>query len=289
MDFDDLIKNRKSSKKPAFRKVYKDIPTADRKKEGLPMEEGIESLSKERLDNYAKNIQKIAFDSFGVDLLKTKRSKNLDDSLCLIVSGGESREKEYFKLILENKYLFPKIKFEFVTGTDVIHRMIRTSKDYIKKIKNYQGYILSNDVFAILTDVDSFTKDIIEAIPICKKQKIDLIISNPCFEIWLYYHYFKEEPIDFCPSCEEKTSHEFKTYLHTKVKGGVKPEKDIFMMNKAIENSLNNYKESRDSFPKPYATQMHLLMKRIEPYIKDGLEKIKDMYYKNARDKSKKV
>ncbi|MFI3263437.1 MAG: RloB family protein [Rikenellaceae bacterium] len=226
----------------------------------------------------------IVFSAFGISINEIKSFTNRDCSLFVIFSGGEQREKDYFSPILKYPNCFPKVKIRFVTGTDQLQQLYSEAL----KIKTDLGGLNSElgDRVYIITDVDSFTKDIKEILPLCKAENIGLVISNPCFEIWLCYAYFSDKPHEFSPSCDIKKSHEFKMYLATAIKGGVAPTKAIYKIIDNIKNSKANYSET-DSMPDYLSTQMHLLAEELLPFIKDGLQQL-EIHFKEKENKYKK-
>ena len=74
------------------------------------------------------------------------------------------------------------------------------------------------DSIYLVTDVDDFYSKILNQLATCKMAGIQFVISNPCFELWLYYSYFEYDQIhDFViPDNNLKISSRFKTYLHRK-------------------------------------------------------------------------
>lgn len=131
------------------------------------------------------------------------------------------------------------------------------------------------DQIHIVSDVDHFVNDLIRIKPKCQALDIKLIISNPCFEIWLYYGIIKGKPFDFkIPDDYLKISNSFKTYLGDKVKGGVNPKNAIFQINKAIMNARDSYEVDEREIPKLFSTNMYLLAESILPFVKEELELI---------------
>lgn len=198
----------------------------------------------------------------------------LPKSFFVIVSGGEVRERNYFQTI-SNQDNFGRIKIEFIADTKQLN------PDGLLEIAKYkqEHYKTSQestpDKIFIVSDVDHFYNDIVRISPECKKENISLIISNSCFEIWLYYGKFDNKPIDFAiPDDSLKISKSFKTYLGGKVKGGVNPKSAIFDIFVAIQNAKNNYEEDKNDVPKLFSTNMFLLAEEILPLIDSELKKL---------------
>lgn len=263
-------KNRSQIKIGEYRSPYKIEETPEN--ESVEYDLQIESLpiSQKRKD--------IVFSAFGVDINVYKLSGERDASLYVILSGGTEREKDYFEPILLYPNCFPKIKIHFITGTDQVKRIFTEAVRIKDDLGGYDVNI--GDRIFILTDVDDFESKINEIKPLCLKENIRLIISNPCFEIWLYYAYFKQKP-NFIPKKEESKSWEFKNFLNTVIKGGVSPNEDIYKISEAIENSKNNYSEE-NGFPDFLTTQMHLFAEELFPMLDDGLKKLEIYKYEKS-------
>ena len=131
------------------------------------------------------------------------------------------------------------------------------------------------DKMFIVSDVDHFYNDLLRIKPKCENSDISLIISNSCFEIWLYYGKFSDKPSDFViPDNHLKISQFFKTYLGDKVKGGANPKDAIFDIFVAIKNAKDNYEEDDYCLPKLFSTNMFLLAEDILPLIDKELMKM---------------
>ena len=108
--------------------------------------------------------------------------------------------------------------------------------------------------------------------PQCSKEHIGLIMSNPCFEIWLYYGKEDEPPNDFvAPMDKLKISQAFKTYLGTKVKGGVNPKKALYDIKSAINHAKKHYEKDDKGIPKLFSTNMFVLVSELLPLIDEEL------------------
>ncbi len=285
MSFEDLLKNRRNSKKSVYREVKEDFRSKRRKELDMAPEDELEDISEEIKQVYSNDIIRVVLETFGENLLTQKETLDKDCAMCIIISGGEIREKAYFKYIIEYPKVFSRLRISVVTGTDELHRILRTANEKQGKLdtllESEYGDLIEEDIIAIVTDVDVFRASILEVMPACKEKGYEFIISNPCFETWLYYHYFDKPPENFGPFEVHKISGELKDYLGPQedkskeiIPGGVKPDKDIFNYEQAITNSKANYKEDSDGIPELFCTQMHVLIERLKPYFEEGLKQI---------------
>ena len=215
----------------------------------------------------------------------TKEDGFLDPSLFVIVSGGEVREKDYFDFFQRsykalNRPIFPRLRIKFISentegrgGLDV--------KDLVDAAINLKKHLDESkdidiiDSINLVTDVDEFYDQIIERYPDCQENQLNLYISNPCFELWLYYSYFTEKPDYIVPEDVAKISGGFKTYLGEKKAGGVDPRKAPFEIAKAIKNSKGNFSKDKNDIPNLFSTNMFELAEKLDSLIKQDLEKYK--------------
>ena len=200
----------------------------------------------------------------------------LPKSFFVIVSGGEKRERDYFKVI-SNQDKFGRIKIEFVADTKQLYPdgLFNTAKRKKERYESSQENV--PDKIFIVSDVDHYYDDLIRIKPKCKKANIQLIISNSCFEIWLYYGKFSNKPTNFViPADPLKISKSFKAYLDRNVKGGVNPKYAIFDIFAAIKNAKDNYDEDKKKIPTLFSTNMFLLAEELLPLIEDELKTVMD-------------
>ncbi len=83
--------------------------------------------------------------------------------------------------------------------------------------------------------------------------------SNPCFEVWLYYHQEKNKPdfkgIDVC--------NEWKPFVGNTIKGGFNPRKHPILIQNAITNSEPHFQVNDNGFPVVATTEVFKLAKDI--------------------------
>lgn len=190
----------------------------------------------------------------------------------IIISGGEVREKDYFKII-SNQDKFKRIKLEFIADP------LKLSPDGMFEIAQYkrshyntsQNDDAEPDKIYLISDVDHFTNELIQVKPKCINAGFNLIISNSCFEIWLYYTYFDEVPKFTLPLDPLKISSKFKGWLPSVIPGGVKPTKAILSIYANIENAKKNYYEDKYGIPIMFSTNMYILAEDILPLIEPEL------------------
>ena len=239
-----------------------------------PEKEPLEGVVGKYLTSTASNDKELSVSN----LAYTKPEATLQPKAYLIVfSGGTEREKNYFYLIKHNPLLYPDIKVDFFADPNFEKggKPLITSFA-IGKVNEYResASVDNPDSYWLLTDVDHFEQFLAEMKTECDKNGIELIISNSCFEVWLYYAEKADKCLGFeIPDDKNKISSAFKTWADTQIKGGLKPRKAILMIEQNIANARANYSE-KNGFPTLFSTQMFYLAEKMLPYVKDGNEKI---------------
>jgi len=209
----------------------------------------------------------------------------------VIISGGQEREKDYFKIIsFQDK--FKRIKLEFIADP------LKLSPDGMLELAEYKKvhYATSQNVDAepdkiyLISDVDHFINELLRIKPKCESEGFKLIISNSCFEVWLYYAFRKDVPNFPIPNDIRKISRKFKGWLPSVIHGGIKTTKAILNIYTNIENAKNNYKQDENGIPILFSTNMYLLAEDllllIEPELTIMIEENKGNEAKfRGRDK----
>lgn len=216
------------------------------------------------------------YKSLPVDYIKN--NGHFDPSLFIIISGGTVRERDYFasfklKNRKNNESIFPRIHIEFIcenekgVGGFNVNQLVDQGIEVKKKYDETKSDDLKDNIY-LVTDVDEFREQLINRKADCIQNDLRLIISNPCIEIWLYYSYFEDKPIDFkVPEEVSKISNSFKTYVGEKKKGGIDPRKAPFEILSGINYSKNNFSSDDEEIPHLFSTNMFELAEEIFPLV----------------------
>ena len=201
-------------------------------------------------------------------------------SFFVIVSGGEKTERLYFKII-SNQDRFERIKIEFIADAKQLNPKGLFETALYKQEHYKTSQENEPDKIYIVSDVDDFMSELLEIKPNCKKMNIPLIISNSCFEIWLYYAY-SEQIVGFAkPENKSQISKSFRRWMP----GNINPVKAILSIEQNIKNAKNHYEEDENGVPKLFSTNMFVLAEKILPLIDSELKKL---IAENEQKKSKK-
>lgn len=187
----------------------------------------------------------------------------------VVFSNGEVREKNYFKWMMKN---CARLKLEFfavpISPDDLLDEVKKKKAEYM--LTATDG---TPDTYYTVTDVDHFYNDIVRSIPEYKKEEIKLIVSNPCFEVWLYYSKRADKFEGFImPEDRLKFSQSVKTFVNDKIPGGCNPKKAVFDIEQNIVNARANYGEDEQGLPVQFATNMFILAESVLPYVRKEIQ-----------------
>lgn len=244
----------------------------------------------------------------------TKQEGQINVNILFILSGGEDRERKYFKMLLDDHNL-KRIKVAFkskkgqgltptqlleVANESIINKKFTTDKETYRFEKN------NGDIIYLLQDIDEFEEEIRYLATKEQPNCLRWIYSNPAFEIWLFYHHF-DNPYTMLHDAIIKTPAErsqwLKQHLHTIINGGIQTTKEIAQIRVAINNSSDNYQE-REGLPCLFSTRMHILandilntmgeefdqmLERKAAFNKAMIEKFRKTIVKNIRYEGEKI
>lgn len=91
--------------------------------------------------------------------------------------------------------------------------------------------------------------------------------SNPCFEVWLYYHLHSQKPK---PEDVEKFNG-WKSFVNKSIKGGFDSRKHSIFIGTAIENTKKNYSETNGKIDIA-CTEVFKLAETFYPFVKSVIE-----------------
>ena len=182
----------------------------------------------------------------------------------VVFSNGEVREKKYFHWMMHH---CAKLKLEFfsnpISPDDLLADVKAKKAEY-----DLTAGEETPDTYYTVTDVDHFYNDIVRSKPLYEEEGIRLIISNPCFEVWLYYSKHEDKFEGFqMPEDRLKLSQMVKQFLNDKIPGGVNPFKAVFDIKRNIEVARAHYGEDEKGIPVLFATNMFVLAEDVLPYL----------------------
>lgn len=241
------------------------------------LKEYLKEYSKSEINSDLKDSIEIVEDNGNIDPLKSEDSHISEDYrkgtgtissfLIIVISGGEVRESDYLKE-LSKKHTFPRIKLIFVSSEknkgglspNMMYERMLEIIDFEESTKTQKIHYSSIDHIFMVSDVDHYYDELVELVSGCDDSKITWAISNPCFEMWLYYSYFdviipEIKFLETIPQSQQSST--LKTINGKIVKGGIDPRKAFELIETACKNSRATYSEDEKGIPQLYCTNLY--------------------------------
>lgn len=218
-----------------------------------------------------------------------KREPSRDAHKIYLVCEGKGTEPDYFKFFEGLSSNLQVITIPPTDGCDPIKLMKRAQEVLLGDHRQYTVECEHGDTVWFIIDTDSWEKEgkIKPLRDFCQEQNgiiwdkfnemraypvWNVAQSNPCFEIWLYYHFYDNKPdngaVEGCAS--------FKEYVHKAIAGGFNYEKDPVRLEPAITNAMANFQSEKNGNLSLYSTEMSKPGREILGFVKAELDKLKN-------------
>lgn len=215
----------------------------------------------------------------------------LSSNLVFALSGGEKKEKDFLRELIKQRRLhslrvvFMSEKGQGLQPYQMNAKWLEIQKNGAFVIEGQTFHLDAMDEVFLLSDVDEFYDQLVKIIKETPAESQgQWIISNPCFEIWLYYCYLNDPEHDLeqlIPLTVSERSQRLKSLGHTLVPGGLNPCLAFERMTVGIENSKVHYSKDENAIPVLFATQMY----KMAQYIIDTLNEKSNEYAEFVRHK----
>ncbi len=202
--------------------------------------------------------------------LYQKKEPKKDAKLILIYCEGEKREKQYFNYFTEissriRLTVIPKSAGDDHSPTGLFNKakaQLIISEDNPNPI-----YDLSDgDEVWFVVDTDSWGEKIDQLRMSClENNNWYMVQSNPCFEVWLFYHFSIFEEFDGM-----ELSSNWKKFLNRKIAGGFDSRRHPVFISKAINYSKERL-ENEGCEVNIGCTEVHLLADSFYPLVRKYL------------------
>lgn len=217
-----------------------------------------------------ENVQSLSLKKIPSDY--SKGEATIETKIIFIISGGDKREKDYFKMLMKDRHIRRlKIAFASKKGQGLVpSQMFDLAKEYLSNsrfITETDSFSIdSDDTLYLVQDMDEFETDIRSMLEKGDEiQQATWIVSNPSIEVWLFYHKYNT-PEGYLDDGLKKPLKERSQWLKHRldelVSGGINPINAFADIRTAITNSKTNYKVC-DGLPDVYSTQMYILAEDI--------------------------
>ena len=234
----------------------------------------------------------------------SKDDGTLSYGLYCVISGGTKREKT-FLMEVERKRSFKNLEVIFISSKadegGLTPRMMNEKYHEIAeegklKLPGRTVRLETVDKIYMFTDVDHYEAELINLLKMDTSENAPLwIISNPDFEIWLYYC-FRNSPetdlIDVINEVPSQRSSKLKEVNGTfNNGGGLDTRKAFEHLEDGISHSKEHFKIDENGIPCLLCTQMHIfaedvLLKLGEEYAewKKRKDTFRNIQKKNFRN-----
>lgn len=224
-----------------------------------------------------------------------KDDGTLSQSLVFVLSGGSETERLFFKeLILNRSVRAVKVLFLSKRNQGLQpYQMEKIWRDSVNdnriEVDNAQYTLASIDKTFLITDVDEFEEQL-ERI-LSEKDSEDQgqwIISNPCFEIWLYHCYGDNVAADLGSLVDCDVVHRsqaLSALCHDLFHGSMNPVKAFEHICEGISRSKASYCVKDNGIPELLSTQMHL----VAEYILEEMQRMDCEFTRFLENKRKHV
>lgn len=218
-----------------------------------------------------------------------KREPSRDAHKIYIVCEGRGTEPDYFSFFEGLSSNLEVITIPPTVGTDPLKLMNLAKHALISEEREYSVEYQHGDTVWFVIDTDTWEKEgkIAPLREFCKERNDSIMDgfdeiknysawnvaqSNPCFEIWLFYHFYDTAPGDE----EVAKSISFKEYVNSAISGGFNYGIDQARLEDAIRNAEKNYQENGNGSPGLYSTEMSRLGAEIDGFVKTELPKLRN-------------
>ena len=218
-----------------------------------------------------------------------KKEPSRDAHKIYLVCEGKGTEPDYFRFFEGLSSNLQVITIPPADGCDPIKLMKRAQDVLLGDNRQYTVDFQHHDTVWFIIDTDTWEKEgkIKRLRKFCQEQndsihsKYDEVRpypvwnvaqSNPCFEIWLYYHFYDKKPDEE----EAAECASFKEYVFKKIAGGFNFEKDPVRLEMAITNTKANFQLDKKGNLSIYSSEMDKPGEEILGFVKAELDKLRN-------------
>lgn len=198
-----------------------------------------------------------------------KKAPFRDAFLFIIVCEGTNREPDYFRFF---DGMSSRVKV--VPVVSAIGGAPRLLIDVATaKVQELEASDETDRLWFVI-DTDRWREQLHEIRQECEQQPHwQVAQSNPCFEVWLYFHAKAQLPV--LPNIGQCNN--WKPHLPTVIQGGFNPDFHPIAIETAIVNAKAAY-QATGYFPDPGSTQLWELGEELLPLIKKELDQLKPRF-----------
>ena len=218
----------------------------------------------------------------------SKQLPSKDARKLYLFCEGEGTEPDYFSFFKGLSSNLEIITLPPESGTDPLKLMELAKSKLLEEDSRYiMDYHASDSVWFVI-DTDSWEKEgkitplrefcaanntsFLEKFTEVKPYSAwNVVQSNPCFEIWLYYHFYHE-----APNTKDVEAHPtFKAFVSSAISGGFDFQTDPVKVETAVENAKVIVKRDEEGKLELFSTEVYELAEVIIPFVRQHLDRLK--------------
>ena len=217
-----------------------------------------------------------------------KQSPEKDSRKLYLFCEGEGTEPDYFTFFKGLSSNLEIITLPPENGTDPLKLMELAKSKLVEEDSRYIMDYRAKDSVWFVIDTDTWEKEgkITPLREFCVANNTafpdkytevkpyrawNVVQSNPSFEIWLYYHIYKDAPkpedIEVHPT--------FKAFVSNAITGGFDFQNDPVRVGTAVENAKANLKHDEEGKLELFSTEVYELAEVIIPFVRQHLDRLK--------------
>ncbi len=203
-----------------------------------------------------------------------KRAPNFDAKKIVLVCEGSVRERDYFAMF---QGFDSRIQIVLIVPSSTEDNsptgLLTKAKQLALKTEgnpNPLHEMQDNDELWFIIDTDQWGEKIKTLREACQKEQgWHVAQSNPCFEVWLYYHFFPKPSSDVGYEIAEN----WKRLLNNEVTGGFNSKKHYLLIPTAIANATQAFEEAGGQ-PSPGSTEVFKPAKTIYEITRHKIDRM---------------
>jgi len=200
-----------------------------------------------------------------------RQQPSRDASLFIIYCEGNRREPKYFEYF---EGISSRVKLEIIEadsqGNNSPKGLLTQAKRDLEsnnEQKNPKYLLGDGDQVWFVIDTDTWGPQITLLRKQCETNPCwSVAQSNPCFEVWLYCHFFREK-IGALNTCSE-----WKIFVTEQIPGGFDSRKHPLFIADAIVNAESMFVTDHQG-PRSGSTEVYKLAKALYPLVAEEVEK----------------
>ncbi len=209
----------------------------------------------------------------------TKRAPSKDANKIYIISEGTDSEIKYLNFFIGLSSNLELIVIPSENGTDPLKLCELAKEKFFGTNRLYTLDYSQKDQIWFVIDTDTWEKEgkIAPLRNFCAENNVNIpkqfdeiksyeawhvVQSNPCFEVWLYYHLYDDAPdIDSVPNQPN-----IKRYINSLISGGFDYECDPARIQSAITRARKTFRLDINGKLEWFATEFYKLGEEIEKF-----------------------